>query len=110
MLNSVTLIGRFARDPELRYTSNGAAFATCGLAVNRKYKDKQGNQQDEVCFVDLVLWAKTAENVAQYQQKGSLVCVEGHLKLNEWTNDQGEKRQKIEVVGDRVHFLERKDQ
>ncbi len=110
MLNSVNLIGRLTRDPELRYTPNGAAVANCGLAVNRQYKDKEGNQQDEVCFVDLSLWGKTAENIAQYQRKGSLICVQGHLKLNEWTDQEGQKRQKIEVVGDRVDFLERKGQ
>jgi len=101
--NKVLLMGNLTRDPELRYTSSGAAVASFGLAVNRKFK--QGEEwKDEACFVDITVWAKQGENCAQYLKKGSLVFLEGRLNYQAWEKD-GQKRSKLEVVANNVQFL-----
>jgi single-strand DNA-binding protein len=98
-------MGNLTRDPELRYTASGAAVASFGLAVNRKFK--QGEEwKDEVCFVDITVWAKQGENCAQYLNKGSLVFLEGRLNYQTWETD-GQKRNKLEVVANNVQFLTR---
>jgi single-strand DNA-binding protein len=102
--NKVFLMGNLTRDPELRYTASGAAVASFGLAVNRKLK--QGEEwKDEVCFVDITVWAKQGENCAQYLNKGSLVYLEGRLNYQTWEADGGKKRSKLEVVANNVQFL-----
>ena len=102
--NKVLLMGNLTRDPELRYTASGAAVASFGLAVNRKFK--QGEEwKDEVCFVDITVWAKQGENCAQYLNKGSLVFLEGRLNYQTWEADGGKKRSKLEVVANNVQFL-----
>ena len=104
--NKVLLMGNLTRDPELRYTASGAAVASFGLAVNRKFK--QGEEwKDEVCFVDITVWAKQGENCAQYLSKGSLVFLEGRLNYQSWEADGGQKRNKLEVVANNVQFLTR---
>jgi len=104
--NKVLLMGNLTRDPELRYTASGAAVASFGLAVNRKFK--QGEEwKDEVCFVDITVWAKQGENCAQYLNKGSLVFLEGRLNYQTWEADGGQKRSKLEVVANNVQFLTR---
>jgi len=104
--NKVLLMGNLTRDPELRYTTSGAAVASFGLAVNRKFK--QGEEwKDEVCFVDITVWAKQGENCAQYLHKGSLVFLEGRLNYQTWEADGGKKRSKLEVVANNVQFLTR---
>ncbi len=104
--NKVLLMGNLTRDPELRYTSSGAAVASFGLAVNRKFK--QGEEwKDEVCFVDITVWGKQGENCAQYLNKGSLVFLEGRLNYQTWEADGGQKRNKLEVVANNVQFLTR---
>jgi len=101
--NKVLLLGNLTRDPELRYTASGAAVASFGLAVNRRYK--QGEQwKDEVCFVDITVWAKQGENCAEYLNKGSQVFIEGRLNYQTWESD-GQKRSKLEVVANNVQFL-----
>ena len=103
--NKVLLMGNLTRDPELRYTASGAAVASFGLAVNRKFK--QGEEwKDEVCFVDITVWAKQGENCAQNLNKGSLVFLEGRLNYQTWETD-GQKRSKLEVVANNVQFLTR---
>ena len=98
-------MGNLTRDPELRYTASGAAVASFGLAVNRKFK--QGEEwKDEVCFVDITVWAKQGENCSQYLNKGSLVFIEGRLNYQTWETD-GQKRSKLEVVANNVQFLTR---
>ncbi len=107
--NKVMLMGNLTRDPELRFTANGAAVAGFGLAMNRKYK--QGDEwKEEVCFVDITVWGKQAENCAEYLSKGRPVFVEGYLRLNSWETDSGEKRNKLEVVANSVLFLGRPGQ
>ena len=104
--NKVLLMGNLTRDPELRYTASGAAVASFGLAVNRKFK--QGEKwKDEVCFVDITVWAKQGENCAQYLHKGSLVFLEGRLNYQTWEADGGQKRSKLEVVANNIQFLTR---
>jgi len=102
--NKVLLMGNLTRDPELRYTASGAAVASFGLAVNRKYK--AGDEwKEEVCFVDITVWAKQAENCAEYLHKGSPVFLEGRLNFQSWETDTGQKRNKLEVVANNIQFL-----
>ena len=107
-LNKVLFIGNLTRDPELKFTSSGAAVANFGLAVNRKYK--QGEEwKTSVCFIDIVAWEKLAENCAQYLKKGGLVLIEGRLELQTWEKD-GQKRSKHEVVAHNIQFLDKKEE
>jgi single-strand DNA-binding protein len=105
-LNKVLLIGNLTRDPELRYIPNGAAVAGFGIAVNRQYVDRGGEKKTETCFVDVVAWRKQAEFCDKYLTKGSLVFVEGRLRLESWESPQGEKRSKHSVVVERVQPLD----
>ena len=101
--NKVMLMGNLTRDPELRYTSNGSAVTSFGLAVNRKFK--QGDEwKEDVCFVDITVWGKQGENCAEYLSKGRPAFVEGRLQYSTWEND-GQKRSKLEVVANTVQFL-----
>ena len=102
-VNKVVLIGNLTRDPELTHTASGAAVASFGLAVNRKYK--QGDEwKEDVCFVDITTWGNQAENCSKYLSKGSPVFVEGRLNFGSWEKD-GEKRNKLDVVASLVQFL-----
>jgi len=104
-LNKVFLIGNLTRDPELRYIPSGTAVANFGLAVNRIYTTQDGERKEDVCFVDIVTWSKTAENCANYLAKGRPVFIEGRLQFRSWETEDGQKRSKLEVVADRVQFL-----
>ena len=96
-------MGNLTRDPELRFTSNGSAVASFGLAVNRKFK--QGDEwKDDVCFVDITVWGKQGENCAEYLSKGRPAFVEGYLKFSTWESE-GQKKNKLEVVANTVQFL-----
>ncbi|PON17904.1 single-stranded DNA-binding protein [Candidatus Entotheonella serta] len=105
-LNSVTLLGNLTRDPELRYTPQGTAVATFGLAVNRRYS-QEGQQREEVCFVDIVAFGRQAETVNEYLSKGNLALVEGRLQWRSWETPEGQKRSKHEVVANNVQFMPR---
>lgn len=101
--NTVELIGNITRDPELRFTPSGAAVATFGLAVNRRWRNQQTNDwEEQTSFFDIVCWREMAENVAESLTKGSRVIVTGRLDQRSWETDQGEKRTKVEVVADEV--------
>jgi len=102
--NKVLLMGNLTRDPELRFTSNGSALAKFGLAVNRKYKAGE-EWKEEVCFVDITVWGKQAENCAEYLSKGKPVFIDGRLQFSSWETDDGQKRSKLEVVANMVQFL-----
>lgn len=102
--NKVLLMGNLTRDPELRFTSNGSALAKFGLAVNRKYKSGE-EWKEEVCFVDITVWGKQAENCAEYLSKGRPVFIEGRLQFSAWETDDGQKRNKLEIVANTVQFL-----
>ena len=104
-LNRVFLMGNLTRDPEVRYTPAGTAVGDLGLAVNETFKNKAGETVESTVFVDVEVWARQAETCAEYLYKGSPVFVEGRLKLDQWENQQGEKRSKLRVRADRVQFL-----
>ena len=103
--NRVLLMGNLTRNPEIRYTPSGTAVSDLGLAVNESFKNKAGETVEQTCFVDVVVWGRQAETAAEYLQKGSSVFVEGRLQLDQWENQQGEKRSKLRVRADRVQFL-----
>ena len=105
-LNKVLLMGNLTRDPELRYIPSGTAVAKFGLAVNRDYTDRaSGEKKEDVCFVDITVWGKQAENCNQYLSKGRQVFIEGRLEFSSWETKEGEKRSRLEVIGERVTFL-----
>ena len=104
--NKVILVGNLTRDPELRYTPKGTAIAKFGLAVNRVWTSESGEKKEEVTFIDIDVFGRTAENVAQYMRKGSPMLVEGRLRLDQWDDKQtGQKRSKLGVVGEIIQFL-----
>jgi single-strand DNA-binding protein len=105
-LNKVMLIGNLTRDPEIKYTPKGTAIAEIGLAVNRTYSTESGEKREEVTFVDVELWGRTAELAGEYLKKGRPVFIEGRLKLDTWDDKQtGQKRSKMRVVGEAMQFL-----
>jgi len=105
-MNKVILLGNLTRDPELRYTPKGSAVAKFGLAMNRVWTTDTGEKREEVVFVDVDCWGKTAENVAQYLKKGRQAMVEGRLKLDQWEDKQThQKKSRLGVVCERVLFL-----
>jgi len=102
--NKVILMGNLTRDPELRATQSGAPVCNFGMAMNRKFTTQAGEKKEEVCFMNVVVWGKQAENTAEYLTKGRAVLVEGHLQTRTWEQD-GQKRSTVEVVAERVQFL-----
>jgi len=104
--NKVILVGNLTRDPELRYTPKGMAIAKIGLAVNRNWTSESGEKKEEVTFVDVDIFGRTAENVAQYMKKGRPILIEGRLRLDQWDDKQtGQKRSRLGVVAETVQFL-----
>lgn len=104
--NKVVLVGNLTRDPELRYTPKGTAIAKIGLAVNRVWTNEAGEKKEEVTFVDVDVFGRTAENVGQYMRKGRPILIEGRLKLDQWDDKQtGQKKSKLGVVAETVQFL-----
>jgi len=102
--NKVLLMGNLTRDPELRFTAGGSAVANFGIAVNRKFK--QGEEwKEDVCFVDITVWGKLAENCTEYLSKGRSVFVDGRLNFSSWEGKDGQKRNKLDVVANSVDFL-----
>ena len=101
--NTVTLIGNVTRDPELRFTASGQALASFGLAVNRRWQNRQTQAWEEATsFFDVVCWAQLAENAAESLPKGTRVIVTGRMEQRSWETQEGEKRSKIEVVADEL--------
>jgi single-strand DNA-binding protein len=110
-LNSVHLLGNCTRDPELRYTPNGTAICDIGLAINRTYTSDDGQKREDTTFVDVTLWARTAEIASQYLKKGAPVFIDGRLQLDTWDDKQtGQKRTKLKVVGEGIQLLGGKPQ
>jgi len=103
--NKVLLMGNLTKDPELRYTPQGTAVVNLRLAVNRKYRSKDQELKEEVCFITAVVWNKQAETCNQYLHKGSGVFVEGRLQSRSWEDNTGAKRSVIEVRAERVQFM-----
>lgn len=106
-LNNVTLVGRLTRDPELRFTTSGAAVCRFDLAVNRRYKDKMGEWKDDTSFIPVVVWREAGQRCGEKLKKGSPVFVEGRLKSKSWETKDGQKRTGLEVDAMRVQFLEK---
>jgi single-strand DNA-binding protein len=102
--NKVILMGNLTRDPELRYTPNGSAVANFSIAVNRRYKTDNENRE-ETSFFDIVFFGKRAETIAEYMKKGRPILVEGRLQQRRWETDEGQKRSKVEVVGENFQFM-----
>ncbi|MGI8757706.1 MAG: single-stranded DNA-binding protein [Acidimicrobiales bacterium] len=101
--NNVTLVGNITRDPELRYTASGQAMAKFGLAVNRRWQNRQTQAWEEVTsFFDVVAWREMAENIGESVQKGARVVVTGRLEQRSWETQEGDKRSVVEVVADEV--------
>ncbi len=107
-LNKVTIAGRLTRKPELRRTPNGICVTDLLVALNREFTTLGGDRQQEVCFVDVVVWGKQAETCANALDCSSPVLIEGRLQLDVWHAKDGEKRCKLRVAAERVQFLEKK--
>jgi single-strand DNA-binding protein len=105
-LNKVMLIGNLTRDPELRHTPKGTAVSEISLAINRVWKDDNGQKQEDTTFVEVTLWGRQAELAQQYLTKGRPVYIEGRLQLDSWDDKEtGKKRSKIRVIGENMQFL-----
>jgi len=105
MLNTVVLIGRLTRDPELRYTPAGVAVCSFSLAVDRPFTNQQGERETD--FIDIVVWRRDAETVAQHMTKGRLAAVQGRLQIRSYETQDGQRRKAAEVVADSVRFLDK---
>ncbi|HHH72917.1 MAG TPA: single-stranded DNA-binding protein, partial [Sulfuricurvum sp.] len=92
MYNKIILVGNLTRDIELRYTQSGMAIAKTGIATNRKFKKQNGEQVDETMFIDITFFGRSGEIANQYLRKGSKVLIEGRLMLEQWTDQNGQKR------------------
>jgi single-strand DNA-binding protein len=103
--NRVILVGNLTRDPELRYLQSGMAVTDIGLAVNDKRKNANGEWIEETTFVDVTLWGRTAEVASEYLSKGAPALIEGRLKLDSWETQDGQKRSKLKVVGEKMQML-----
>lgn len=105
-INRVLLAGNLTRDPQVRFLANEQAVANFGIAVNRRFKAADGAQKEEVTFVDVEAWGRTAELVGQYLTKGRPCFIEGRLKLDSWEDKEGKKQSKLRVVAENVQFLD----
>ena len=104
-LNKVFLMGNLTRDPELRYTANGTAVASFGMAVSRKWNTEAGEQKEDVCFVDISMFGKRAEILSEYFSKGNPIFIEGRLQFRQWEGKDGQKRSALRVVADDFQFI-----
>ena len=107
--NKVLLLGNLTRDPDLRSLPSGQSVCELGLAVNRRYQAGDGRDVEESCFVDVVVWGRSAANCKQFLEKGSLVFVEGRLQLDQWEDrNGGGRRSKLRVVAEQIQFMNRR--
>lgn len=104
MINNVVLVGRLTRDVELRYTQSGTAVASFSLAIDRQFKNAQGERETD--FINCVMWRKAAENFAQFTRKGSLVGIEGSIQTRNYENQQGQRVYVTEVLANNFSLLE----
>ncbi|MGE5577940.1 MAG: single-stranded DNA-binding protein [Syntrophothermus sp.] len=105
MLNRIVLIGRLTADPALRFTPSGVAVCSFTMAVDRPFKNQQGERETD--FIDIVVWRKLAETCANHLSKGRLVAVEGRLQVRSYEAQDGSKRKAVEVIADSIQFLDR---
>lgn len=104
MINNAVVVGRLTRAVDLRYTSNGTAYASFTLATDRDFKNQNGEKETD--FINCVMWRKPAENLANYTKKGSLIGIEGRIQTRNYDNQQGQRVYVTEVLAERFHFLE----
>ena len=105
-LNKVMLMGNLTRDPEIKYTPKGTAIANFGIAINRTYTPEGGEKREEVTFIDLEAFGRTAEVIGEYFKKGRPIFIEGRLKLDQWDDKTtGKKQSKLRVVVESFEFL-----
>ena len=109
MYNKVILVGNLTRDIELRYSQGGHAIAKTAIATSRKYT-ANGEKKEEVCFVDVVMFGRTGEVANQYLRKGSKILTEGRLQLEQWVDNNGQKRSKHSVVVESMQMLDSKNE
>ena len=107
MINNVVLVGRLTKDLDLRYTANGTAVATFSIAVNRSFTNQNGKRDAD--FINCVIWRKSAESMANFTRKGSLVGIEGHIQTRSYDNQQGQRVYVTEVVVETFSLLEPKN-
>ena len=106
-MNRVFLAGNLTRDPELKQTNTGQAVSDLGLAINERYRNRDGEEVERTCFADVVVWGKQAEACQQYLVKGAPLLVEGTLQQDRWETEDGQKHNKIRIRALRVQFLNR---
>lgn len=104
--NKVMLMGNLTRDVELKQTPNNQPVAEICIAVNRKFRTRDGDDREETTFVDCEAWGRTAETMAKYLSKGRPVFIEGRLKLDQWEDREGNKRSKLRVVIENFQFVD----
>lgn len=108
--NQVLLMGNLTRDPELANTAKGTAVAKFGIAITRQWKNDAGEKKEEVTFIDVEAWGRTAELVGRFSAKGHPIFISGHLKLDQWEDKNGGgKRSKLKVVADNIQFMKFKE-
>jgi len=105
MFNKVILVGNLTRDIEVKFTASNLAIGSTGIATNRKFKNQMGEEKEEVMFLDITFFGRTAEIANQYLKKGSKVLVDGRLKLDQWTDQSGQKRSKHSLVVETMKML-----
>ena len=106
MLNKIIIMGRLARDPELRRTGSGTAVTSFSLACDRDFKSQSGEKETD--FIEVVAWKNTAEFVSKYFSKGRMAVVDGRLQIRDWTGKDGGKRRSAEVIAENVYFADSK--
>ena len=108
MFNKIILVGNITRDIEMKYSQSGTAIAKTAIATSRKFKSNTGEQKEEVCFVDITFFGRSAEVANQYLHKGSKLLVEGRLVFEQWTDQNGQRRSKHGVTVDTMQMLDSK--
>ncbi len=103
--NRIIMLGNLTRDPQLSYTASNTAVCKFGLATNRKWRDREGNDREDVCFVDCTVFGKSAETLCKYMSKGRQLMIEGRLELNTWTTPEGDKRSKHGIFVENFTFV-----
>lgn len=106
MLNRIVLMGRLTRDPELRHTPSGTAVTSFTIAVDRDFKEQDGNKKTD--FIDIVAWRATAEFASKYFTKGRVIAAEGRLQIRDWKDKEGNNRRTAEVLADNLYFCDSK--
>lgn len=108
MFNKVVLVGNLTREIELRHSQNGTTIANTGIATNRKFKNQSGEKKEEVMFIDLTFFGRTAEVAQQYLRRGSKILLEGRLKFDQWQDQNSQKRSKHTIIVDSMQMLDSK--